>query len=374
MLSLSLRNKVLGLFITSMLLMSCGNGSNDKPEPNLDDFNREEMLVNWSDNIIIPAYSNYVSKLGLFKEEAAKFTNQPTNANLELTREAWLEAYRAWQSVSMFEIGKAEALTIRNFTNIFPTDAAAIMKNIEAGNYNLELPSKNDEQGFPALDFLLNGVASDDESIVKVFEDTPAYGFYLNDVLERMLGLAEAVLNDWQGDFSASFISNDASSATSSVDKVINDYLFYYEKYLRAGKVGIPAGVFSSQVLPGNTEAFYHKGASKVLFLEGLDAVQNFFNGQAFSGNGNAPSLSSYLDFLDAQNGGEKLSTVINTQFDLARSKANALNDSFAMQVETDNSKMLQTYDELQKNVVLLKVDMLHALNVQVDFVDADGD
>ncbi len=35
---------------------------------------------------------------------------------------------------------------------------------------------------------------------------------------------------------------------------------------------------------------------------------------------------------------------------------------------------MLTAYDELQKAVVLLKVDMLQALNIQVDFVDADGD
>jgi len=35
---------------------------------------------------------------------------------------------------------------------------------------------------------------------------------------------------------------------------------------------------------------------------------------------------------------------------------------------------MLSTYDGLQKNVVLLKVDMLQALNINVDFVDADGD
>jgi hypothetical protein len=35
---------------------------------------------------------------------------------------------------------------------------------------------------------------------------------------------------------------------------------------------------------------------------------------------------------------------------------------------------MLLTYDELQKNVVLMKVDMLQAMNVSVDYVDADGD
>ncbi len=35
---------------------------------------------------------------------------------------------------------------------------------------------------------------------------------------------------------------------------------------------------------------------------------------------------------------------------------------------------MLLTFDELQRNVILLKVDMLQALDINVDFVDTDGD
>ena len=35
---------------------------------------------------------------------------------------------------------------------------------------------------------------------------------------------------------------------------------------------------------------------------------------------------------------------------------------------------MTRAYDELQKAVVLLKVDMLQAFSVNIDYVDADGD
>jgi len=65
---------------------------------------------------------------------------------------------------------------------------------------------------------------------------------------------------------------------------------------------------------------------------------------------------------------------LINNQFNLARTTAANLNDDFSEQVRTNNSLMLNTYDELQKNVVLIKVDMLQAISVNVDFVDADGD
>ena len=53
---------------------------------------------------------------------------------------------------------------------------------------------------------------------------------------------------------------------------------------------------------------------------------------------------------------------------------SNGLDDDFYTQVEEDNGKMLATYDALQAVTVLMKTDMLSALNVSVDYVDADGD
>jgi hypothetical protein len=44
------------------------------------------------------------------------------------------------------------------------------------------------------------------------------------------------------------------------------------------------------------------------------------------------------------------------------------------MQVVENNLSMLSTYDVIQANVVLLKVDMLQKLNINVDYADADGD
>ena len=35
---------------------------------------------------------------------------------------------------------------------------------------------------------------------------------------------------------------------------------------------------------------------------------------------------------------------------------------------------MLQTYDMIQENVVLMKVDMLQLFDIKVDYIDADGD
>ena len=56
------------------------------------------------------------------------------------------------------------------------------------------------------------------------------------------------------------------------------------------------------------------------------------------------------------------------------KSSIESLDDNFALQLEQDYVKVLGTYDAIQLGVVLLKVDMLQALSINVDYVDADGD
>lgn len=352
---------------------ACSDDDSD-PGADQDNFDRGAMLVNWADNIIVPAYEAYVADLDDLTTASDAFLNDLTPENLGSLRSSWLAAYTSWQKVSMFEIGKAEELTLRDFTNVFPTDATEIEENITSGQYNLELPSTRDQQGFPALDYLLNGLAQNDADIVMTFQGNEAYGNYLDQLVTRLNMLGKTVLDDWKGSYRNAFVENDGSAASSSVNKLVNDYMFYYEKALRAGKIGIPAGVFSNTPLSDRVEALYKRDVSKVLFETALEATVDFFNGVHFDGNGQGESMHSYLNFLNTISEGENLSALINNQFDMAKTTADALGDNFFEEVETNNQAMLATYDELQANVVLLKVDMFQALNIKVDFVDADGD
>jgi len=155
----------------------------------------------------------------------------------------------------------------------------------------------------------------------------------------------------------------------------VNDFIFYYEKHLRAGKIGIPAGVFSGGELPNNVEALYAKNLARELALISLSAAQDFFLGLSYTyRTANGPGLSTYLDELEVMKDNSLLSAVITDQFELARTEIEELSENLAEQVNTNNIAMLEAYDALQINVVNLKVDMLQSLNINVDYVDADGD
>jgi len=368
------------LFIVGfvLVLVACSSDDSTKPEEETNDsFDRQALLVNWADNIIVPSYTAFNTETNSLVSATTTFTENPTVETLQELRLTWIEAYLAFQHVSIFEIGKAEELNYRNRVNVYPTNASEIDGLIANGTYDLSLPSTIDAQGFPAIDYLINGLAASDEEIIAFYttnEQAQNYKEYLNTVAETISTLTETVLNDWNNGYRDTFVNNTSSSASGAVDKLANDYVFYYEKALRAGKIGIPAGVFSNDPLPEKVEAFYKEDISKQLALEALQATQNFFEGKKFNGTSKGESFKTYLTYLNTIKNGENLGNLITTQFETAKSNLEGLNNDFTLQIESDNSKMLATYNELQRNVILLKVDMLQAMDISVDYVDADGD
>jgi predicted lipoprotein len=367
--------RILAITLVAGLIYACSSssGGDDDETIFVDTFDRAAMLTDLADNIIIPAYQDFASEMTSLKAAGQNFTASPDQTTLDALRTAWYNAYKTWQYVEMFNIGKAEELQFSFYMNVYPLTVADVENNIANGGYDLDAVNNQDAQGFPALDYLLYGVAANDADILAKFTtDTNAQGYknYVTDVLNQMDGLTQQVLNDWTGSFRNAFIDNSGNTTTSSVNLLANDFIFYYEKALRANKIGIPAGIFSNNVLPDRVEAFYRSDISKDLALEALQAVQDFFNGKQYGGSATGESFRSYLVYLQRSD----ISNSITTQFASAETQINGLLDNFSQQVNTDNTQMTLAYDELQKAVVLLKVDMFQAFNVNVDFVDADGD
>lgn len=367
----------------SCLVLGCSSDSGGELPTTDDDgvpvnFNRGAMLENWADNIVIPAYASFEQDLVQLRSHVEDFRTLPSESNLLALRDSWLQAYIGWQQVSLFDIGPAESLGLRLQVNTYPTDVALLEEYVTSGTYDLTLPANRDVKGFPAMDYLINGLESTDSQIVERYStDVMKEGYlqYLDDVLKDMEDLIGQVRDEWSQGFRDNFVNNDGSSATASVDRFVNDFIFYYEKFLRAGKMGIPLGVFTGTPAPQTLEALYSPTTSKVLFLEGINTVQDFFNGKHYGSDLSGESLASYLRDLNTLKNGEELDLLINAQLDMAREKVSGLGD-FRDEIESNNppTNMLLAYDEVQKAVPLFKVDMVSAMSISIDFVDADGD
>ena len=347
-----------------------GQNSNDDSQSS---FDRSKMLEFTVDKIIIPAFDDLEAKLNDLKSSYNKFNSNMTDSNLDDLRNKWLSSYKAWQHVEMYDIGKAMKDYYAFKSNVYPVDTVRVKVNIEKGEYDLNNPNNYDSQGFPTMDYLLYGLDKDTSKVINHFKNDQKISNYLGKIIDEIISTTASVNSDWKSS-KEEFVKSIENSASSNLNMLINDFIYYYEKRFRAMKFGIPGGVFSSSALPGTVEGYYSKIYSKELSLEAFSSIKNFFNGishenKDISGTG----LKSYLNFLDP-NKTKLLSDEINNQFNIAENSINELNNNFSKQTSTELLKLLTTYDNIQKAVVLLKVDMLQILNINVDYVDADGD
>lgn len=369
---------LLFLLVMACCLVACSDDDTENTTNPTNNFDRSKMLINWADDLIIPSYQNFVAETNSLKTASDAFVAETNAENLAALRMAWEAAYINWQNVEMYDIGPARDVVLRSFVNTYPTNAASIQTLIENQNYNLLDPNLNDEQGFPALDYLLYGIAENDAELLALYDNDfngEKYRQYLTDVVDRIDNLANQVLTDWQNGYRDVFVQNSGSSANSSTNRMANVFMEFYEVRLRNGKIGFPAGVYSGgEPQPTRVEAFYTKDLSKTLALEALQAHHAFFNGNATNSNTTAESFADYLDFLNTIKNGENLTHLINTQYEASINSINGLDDSFYTQINTNNNGMLEAFESLQDNVVFLKSDMFSALSIAVEFDSGDGD
>ena len=291
----------------------------------------------------------------------------------------WFEAYKKWQHVEMFNIGKAEQIMYFNTMNTYPVDELRINDNISYKRYELSNANDWSSQGLSGVDYMLHGVSDTKEKVIQKYLNDSNYGEYLKNLLAIMTKNTDDIVQDWPT-YKDSFIESSGNSNSSALNMITNDFVYYFEKGLRANKIGIPAGVYSGgNTLPSKVEAYYSsknsfQDISKDLAKEAVIASENLFLGKAATG-ATGPSLKTYLDYIHAADvNKENLSPIIISNFQKAKQAVDLLDSNFVDQINNDKLKMLNAFDKLQAIVVNMKTNMLSLLSIQVDYIDADGD
>ncbi len=360
------------------LIISC-SGDSDEDQDTVPEFDRSTILKNYVENIIIPRYNDFKVEIEGLKVSINDFTQTPNTSNLQKLHDSWLESYKKWQHIEMFNIGKAEELMYLQKMNAYPADNSRIEANVSSSKTDLTSANDFTSQGFPAIDYMIHGVATDFVSVSNIYANDSKYGDYLKVLVEVMIQNTGDIIQDWSST-KDSFIQSSGNSNTSSLNMVTNDFVYYFEKGLRANKIGIPAGRYSGgDALPSKVEAYYSsknsfQDVSKILAMEAVVASENFFTGKSSTGAMGA-SLKTYLDYIHASDvNKENLSPLIISNFQEAKQAVNQLDANFINQINNDQLKMMNAFNKLQAIVVNLKTNMLSLLSIQVDYTDADGD
>ncbi len=346
-------------------------------EPENDDnnsFDRKAMLRNLGNNVIIPDYKNFKQKANTLSQSAKKFASNANKQTLKPLREDFKEAYLAWQKVTPYGFGPAKSLALRTNVNTFPADTQEIPKRVKNNNQEWG-PYDNDTKGFPALDYLL--YRDSEEAVIDSFKESPHAGnrkSYLKAITKDIAQMAGNVYRKWissGGDYLKTFSNANGNDKGSSLALLVNQMNFDYE-IIKNDKLGIPLGKKSlGDPLPNKVEAYY-SGISLKLMITNLNAIENLFLGRYDGKNGKG--LDDHLDAVDAKRNGKNLSNAIVDQFAKARTELKQLDDPLSKAIKNNKTQADKAYEEVQKQVVLIKTDMPSALGVRITYQDNDGD
>lgn len=375
-------HQFLALFIgvaLTLLLISCGNSTGAEKI----DFDRQAMLQNYGNNIILPSYEKLQNSINNLQSSAENFANKTTEENLEILQSDLKEARLAWQDASLFQFGPAETALLRTSFNTYPANTDKINDNISTGDYILGSPGNKGAEGLSALDYLLHGLGEKNQEIVAQYtEDADADNrtTYLLKNMSFIKGKTDDTVNGWRSDgenylgmFSdEDFAGNDVGS---SMSMMVNAFIKHYETYLRSGKIGYPAGVISKNAEPNPepkpelAEAYYG-GYSVELAIANLEAVQRYFEGSDLNGSDGL----GLDDHLDAISDSGDLSSEIKNELTEAKNALELLSDPLSRQIEENNDPVLTSFEELQNIVSLLKADLTSVLGITITYQDNDGD
>ncbi len=358
-----------GLFL---LLFACKKKENQSVEEPAASFDKQAMLVQMADELIIPAYDSFKTALDSLILVYDEFKLNPSLSGLQSVKTKYQKAYSNYQGCGLFEFGPAEAVIVRSNFNVFPTDTLQIAANISSGTYDLNLIANLDAKGLPALDYLFYSLSSDESLVVNAFSISAARRNYVSALLSDMSGRINTVLSAWKGSYRNTFIQSLGTDVGSSIGYLINQMNFELD-YLKNAKIGIPLGKKTLGIVqPTQCEVFY-SGKSLDYAIETLMAIENLYLGRSVKGN-NGKGFDDYLEHLEVMYGSESLNAAINKQFALVFSKLNTLQGSISQQVIANPTALDAAYVELVKLLVLLKTDLPSSLGVVITYQDGDGD
>jgi len=363
---------LLWLFVLSgLMITSCKEDDNPAGggDPCSSTFDQAAMFVNVADNIIIPAYADFQSKVNDLTAKTAAFTATPETSSLSDLQASFSAAYLSWQAAALYEFGPAEEVFLRNSVNNFPLNISETEANISSGSYDFDTPDRFDK-GLPALDYLLFGLGGNPTEILESYTTNALasqYRQYLTDVVADIQSRIDHTVDGWSNAYRNTFVANTGTAAGTALSLIINNWNENYE-LIKREKLGVPSGVVTLGFTnPESVEAF-HSGQSLELIVAALEATQQLYLG------GNGAGLDDYLDNINAQKDGQSLNSLIKGLFISSISKVNVLNGRLSDLVDTDNAAVVDAYNEVTRQLVNIKTDLPSVLCVSITYIDNPSD
>ncbi|MGF1564731.1 MAG: imelysin family protein [Flavobacteriales bacterium] len=357
-----------GLIVLISAIAGCKKDDSEPTAP----FDRRAMLVNYGQNIIIPAVSIADASTAQLNTAVTAFTASPNETTLAAAHSAWQQAYLDFMKVNSFNFGPGgEAGLAKSITEevaTWPANTALIEANIAAGNSALN-DFNRDNRGFHGIDYLL--FAEDAATTLAAFADANRRA-YLTAVSNRLANQMSAFNAAWNNGYLAEFIGNTGTDVGSSTSQLYNEFVKSFEA-LKNFKVALPLGLRAGQTQaePQLVEARY-SALSLACLRAHHEALVDLWYGRNFAGTDGI----GWREYIASVDGGDAL--IASTEAQLAQIDAalNALPDSpsFEAQIDSNFDALNTLHTRLQQHTRFFKSDMSSLLGITITFSSGDGD
>lgn len=309
--------------LATLFLSACGTGGGSSAPADTiarDEFDTLSMLINVTDNVILPAYENFEQLAVSTSSNTSKLTTYC--ASIGLVNEAnalaeaqleWRELMSAWQSTELFIVGPVanNSNFLRNRIYSFSEDvipsSCGIDQAVVLNNNNaLNLQSRPVSiRGLGAVEYVLFNTNLDHTCPSAILETQTWNTLSDNDrksqrceygieLMSDISNAASSIVQAWQpeADNFRSIFLNPQNTADSL--QLISDALFYVDKELKDLKIAEPLGRVGCTPVDCSTRSAVESGLS-ANSLANLSANLDSFNTIFFGAGG-----TSFDDLIDS--------------------------------------------------------------------------
>lgn len=346
---------------TAFYACSKSDSGTDNNNNNSNDAFKTAMLTNYADNLILPAYTDFQTKVNALETTVNSFLDEPSTTTLDAVRPVFRNAYLSFEKISMPFLGPASSIAANSYINTFPTVVSKIEAGVQSGVYDFTVSVVSDSiQGLPALDYLLFSP----DAITKFTEnDATNRKKYVQDVIARIKQLTQTILTQWNGGYRTVFISSLKTDVGSSIGLIVNQLALEMDA-MKGPRIGWPFGKQSNGIVFADKCEGYYSGFSAALAVENLSSLKNYYTG------GTDKGMDDYLVLLKK----DQLNTDVLAQFEVAINALKAIPDPMSAAFTNNAALIEEAYKQVQKLLTLLKTDVASATGVQINYMDNDGD
>lgn len=378
---------------------SGGSGGSSNVPTTPPKFTKKALLTALAD-CATASYGEFDTLAESLDEATTKLAAEPSDANDDAARAAWLGAIASWQRAEPLAFGPAASTmslggqSIRDQIYIFPLgsscliDQSIVSKGYESASFSSSLGSA---RGLTAVEYLLfhAGAGNSCNSLVSINSNGSWAALSASELRTRraryakaaaadVRARAKALLSAWspeQGDFYSTFVKAGSGSAVYASNQdafnVVSDALFYVEQELKDWKLGWPLGLVADCVnapntCPSDVESRYARVSTDHL-RQNLIGFRRGFQGCGLDYYG--LGFDDWLSSVGAEDLAERMLTALVD----AQKAVDELDPPLESAIVTSPQKVAVVHAAVKKLTDSLKTEFVTVLNLELP-AGSEGD